>query len=116
MRLTLTPKALLLAALAPFALVVACGGGDDKSKTPSGARASCQADADCVVTTEQVGCCAACPDKPHAIPQLSFEQHKNACVAASCPAPSDRIECPQVDSPLGYVATCDHGTCAAIKK
>lgn len=115
MRLTLTPKALLLAVFAPLVLVVACGGKGDESKTPSGARASCQADSDCVVTT-QSGCCAACPDKPHAIPQLSFEQQKNACAAASCAAPSDRIECPQVDSPLGYVARCDHGTCAAIKK
>jgi len=101
----------------------ACGGSGDQQpgKTPSGARASCSNDAECVVTNEGGGnsaCCAACPDAPRAIPQLAFEQHKNKCAATSCVAQSstDRVECPVVEPVAHFVAKCKEGTCAAVKK
>jgi hypothetical protein len=100
--------------LVVIAVLAACGGAPDSGKTPTGARASCSGDSDCVMTN-QTGCCQACPQAPVAIPTLTFEQQKNRCAAASCAPSSDRIECPKVDAILDYVAKCDRGTCAAVK-
>lgn len=105
--------AVTLAALT--VIVVACGGSEDKGKTPSGARASCASDSDCVIS-DTSGCCKSCPDQPFGMPSLKAEQLKNKCAAASCAAPSDRIECPKVDPVDAFVAICKEGTCAAKKK
>ena len=102
--------AAVLAALA--LIVVACGGSEDKGKTPSGARASCASDSECVIS-DSSGCCKSCPDQPFGMPQLKFEQMQNTCAAASCAAPSDRIECPKVERKDAFVAICKEGTCAA---
>lgn len=96
-------------------IVVACGGSEDKGKTPSGARASCASDSDCTIS-DSAGCCKSCPDQPFGMPILTFEQQKNKCAASSCAAPSDRIECPKVESTDAFVAVCKEGTCAAKKK
>ena len=45
-----------------FLAISACGAPEDKGKTPSGARASCASDSECVITN-QSGCCAACPKR-----------------------------------------------------
>jgi hypothetical protein len=97
--------------------LLSCGSSEDKApaKTPSGARASCAADSECVITNQRA-CCPACAEAPYAIPTLAFEQHKNKCAAAACVAPSDRIECPKVDPVEMFVAKCKEGTCAAIKR
>lgn len=109
-------RARLLASVFTVLFVVAaCGGSEDKGKTPSGARASCAADSDCVVS-DKTGCCKACPDQPFGIPRLNAEQMENKCRVAECAAPSDRIECPKVESKDAFVAICKDGTCAVKKK
>lgn len=116
---------MVLRAISGFGLTVlmfcACGGGGGEAqqpgKTPSGARASCSTDVDCVLTSDEGGaCCAPCPGSPRAIPQLAFEQHKNKCAAVDCKPPSDRIECPKVEPLTQFVAKCKEGTCAAVHK
>ena len=100
---------------ATLVLLGACGGSEDKTKTSTGARASCAQDADCVVT-DTINCCAACKMAPLAIPKLSFEQNENKCSVVDCSARSERVECPQVASKDGFVAKCNDGTCAAVKR
>jgi hypothetical protein len=100
------------ACLSVVAIVCACGG--PSAKTPAGARASCSADSECVVTTES-SCCQSCPDAPRAIPTLAFEQMKNRCAEKDCAARSDRIECAKVEASTGWVPRCKDGTCAALK-
>jgi hypothetical protein len=100
---------------------LACGGGGENQqpgKTPTGARASCSADADCALTNDEGGaCCAPCAGSPRAIPQLAYEQHKNKCAAVDCKEPSsDRVECPKVEPMTAFHAKCKEGTCAAVKK
>lgn len=97
--------------------VAACGSSDPPGRTPSGAKASCASDSDCVITTGET-CCKPCEDNPRAIPAFEHERQRNKCAATSCQArsDSDRIECPTVESPAGYVAKCQQGTCAAVKK
>lgn len=107
--------AVLAALTLPLILIVACGGSEDKGKTPSGARASCASDSDCVISNSS-GCCKSCPDQPFGMPSLRAEQLKNQCAVADCVAPSDRIECPKVDPKDAFVAICKEGTCAAKKK
>ncbi|MBX3229748.1 MAG: hypothetical protein KIT84_05390 [Labilithrix sp.] len=109
----LSRLAVVLAALAFVA--VACGGSEDKGKTPSGARASCASDSDCTVS-DSSGCCKSCPDQPFGMPVLAFEQQKNKCAVVECAASSDRIECPKVEPTDAFVAYCKEGTCAARKK
>jgi len=96
-------------------VLAACGGSKD-GRTPSGARASCSEDADCMVTNEGSGCCPACPDVPRAIPKFAYEQRKNRCAAVDCPPASDRIECSQVEPVEAYVARCKKGVCIAEKR
>jgi hypothetical protein len=98
-------------------IVAACGGSDDKGmgKTPTGARASCAGDSDCVVS-DQSGCCKACPDQPFGMPSLAYEQQKNKCAVVECGTKSDRIECSKVDSKDAYAAICKDGTCAVKRK
>jgi hypothetical protein len=100
---------------AAFLVIVACGGASTDGKTPSGARASCSSDRDCVVT-DHSACCRACPDQPFAIPALNYAQIENKCATVDCAAKSDRIECPNVESKEAFVAICKEGTCAARKK
>lgn len=105
--------AVVFSALAVIA--AACGGSEDKGKTPSGARASCASDSDCTIS-DSAGCCKSCPDQPFGMPTLTFEQQRNKCAATTCPAQSDRIECPKVEPKEAFVAVCKEGTCAARKK
>lgn len=98
-----------------FAVVAACGGGTEPGKTPSGGRASCATDDECVISTS-TGCCKACPDQPFGMPALAAEQQQNKCKTVDCAASSDRIECPKTDPKDMYVAVCKDGTCAAKKK
>lgn len=107
----------VIASIGGAALLVAACGSDapPPGKTPTGARASCAADADCVISTGE-GCCKACAENPHAIPGIVQEQQRSKCAAVDCAASSDRIECPKVDSPAAYVARCQAGTCAAVKR
>jgi hypothetical protein len=95
-------------------VVVACGGSETPGKTPSGARASCASDSDCVVS-DHSDCCQSCPTEPFGMPQLRSEQLKNKCADKSCPERSDRIECPKVQPVAGFVAYCKEGTCAVKK-
>ena len=106
---------LMSIAVGVVVVLSACGGSEDKGKTPSRARASCAADSECVVT-DRSHCCAPCLEAPRAIPALAFEQQKNKCAAVECGAASDRIECPKVESKDGFVAKCNDGTCAAVKR
>ncbi len=98
-------------ALVGLVVIAACGGSEDKGKTPSGARASCASDGDCVVS-DTTGCCKACPNQPFGVPSLNAEQQKNKCASMKCPEASDRIECPKVAAKDGFVAICKEGTCA----
>ncbi|AKU93888.1 hypothetical protein AKJ09_00552 [Labilithrix luteola] len=105
----------LVVTLAIVGIFTACGGSGESARTPSGGRASCASDSDCVVVTK-TGCCSACPDTPRAIPSNVFEQQKNRCAAVECAPASDRIECPRVNGPEGYVAVCKERTCEAVKR
>jgi hypothetical protein len=96
-------------------VIVACSGSSGEGKTPSGARASCAGDGDCVVT-DHSACCLACPEQPFAIPTLNHAQIENKCAAVDCAAKSDRIECPKVEPKEAFLATCKEGTCAVRKK
>src|SRR4051812_24540345 len=96
----------IAAVLAALTLIVAaCGGSEDKGKTPSGARASCASDSDCTIS-DSSGCCKSCPDQPFGMPTLKAEQLQNKCAAVDCSAQSDRIECPKVESKDAFVAIC----------
>lgn len=94
--------------------LVACGSSKNEGKTPSGARASCAADGDCVVT-DRSNCCAPCKAHPFAIPMLAFEQQENRCAVVDCAPASDRIECSAVPPKTLFVAKCKDGTCAAVQ-
>ena len=107
-------RALGALALVGF-ILFACGGSEKEGKTPSGARASCAADSDCVVS-DRAACCKACPDQPFGMPSLNYTQMENKCASAKCPDSSDRIECPKVESKDGFVAICKEGTCAVKTK
>jgi hypothetical protein len=98
-------------------LLAACGGSSSAGpgKTSTGARASCEADTDCVVT-DTTSCCAPCLDAPRAIPALAQAQREKTCGTVDCAPASDRIECPKVEPKAGYVAKCIDGTCSAVKK
>jgi hypothetical protein len=96
-------------------VIAACGSSSSEGKTPSGARASCSTDHDCVVT-DHAACCRACPEQPFAIPALNHAQIENKCAAVECAAKSDRIECPKVDPKDAFLAICNEGTCAVRKK
>jgi hypothetical protein len=100
--------------VAVIVVVTACGGEPSPARTPAGGRASCAKDSDCVVT-DRSGCCDACPRAPFAIPSLVSEQRKNQCSVVECAAPPAGVVCAKVDSPVGYVARCREGTCAAEK-
>lgn len=104
----------LSAALFVLTLVVGACAHRDPDRTRLGAKASCHADSDCTVVT-QTSCCSACPESPRAIPVESADLRDRQCKEAHCPPSSDRIECPAVASPQGYIARCDQGTCAATK-
>lgn len=104
----------LSAALVVLSLVVGACASRDPERTRLGAKASCHVDSDCTIVT-QTSCCSACPESPRAIPVESAELRKRQCAAESCKAPSDRIACPAVASPQGYIARCDQGTCSATK-
>ncbi|MFO0734422.1 MAG: hypothetical protein U0270_01010 [Labilithrix sp.] len=109
-------RARVIGALAVVGLiVVACGGSAKEGKTPSGARASCAADSDCVVS-DHAACCKACPDQPFGMPSLNHAQMENKCAVVECSASSDRIECPKVEPKDLFVAICKEGTCAVKKK
>ena len=103
--LRLTPVLTVLAVLA------ACG-SRDPDRTRFGAKASCHVDSDCTLV-DKTSCCSACPESPRAIPVESAELRKRQCAEAHCPAPSERIECPKVESSKGFIARCDEGTCSA---
>lgn len=105
----------MVSVAAVLTVLVACGGSRDEGKTPSGARASCASDSECVITNKS-GCCAACPEAPHALPTLALEQRKSRCAEAACAPASDRIECPNVDPPEVYLAKCKEGTCTVVKR
>lgn len=106
----------VLGSLAAVGFVLfACGGSANEGKTPSGARASCASDGDCVVS-DHAACCKACLDQPFGMPSLSYAQMENKCAAVDCAAPSDRIECPKVEPKDAFVAICKEGTCAVRKK
>ena len=94
-------------------LVVACG-SSEPGKTPSGAKASCAADSDCVVS-DYSDCCQSCPTEPVGMPELRAAQLKNKCADKSCPERSDRIGCPKVQPTAGFVAYCKEGTFAGKK-
>ena len=102
------------AALSFLALAVACGSSDPPLRTPAGARASCAADADCVVTSSS-GCCACCKDAPHAIPQPEFARKERTCAAVDCAPCTEGIQCPKVEDASAFVAKCREGTCAAVR-
>ncbi len=109
----------MLRRAASFGLValtvqVACGSSKVDGQTPSGGRASCAADRDCVVT-DRSDCCAPCKARPFAIPTLAFEQQENRCAVVDCAPVSDRIECPAVPPKTLFVAKCKDGTCAAVQ-
>lgn len=109
-----------LARFLPHVLVVlavfcACGGSDERGKTPSGVRASCAVDADCVVT-DMSDCCARCRQAPHAVPKPDYEQRERTCAVIDCTLERGPFECRTVDSKDGYVAKCHAGTCAAVKR
>jgi hypothetical protein len=108
-------RVLALVAVVGVLIATACGGSEDKGKTPSGARASCASDSDCVVS-DHTGCCKACPDPPFGMPALNAEQQKNKCAKIECAPSSDRIECPKVEPKDGFIAVCKEGTCAAKKR
>lgn len=101
--------------LVVVALVVAACGGRDPGKTPSGAKASCAADSECVVS-DKAHCCETCPSQPFAIPELNAAQLANKCAEATCGGETDRVECPKVDPKDAFVAICKEGTCAVKKK
>lgn len=96
-------------------LIAACGSSEDKTKTPSGARASCQEDSECVLVTATT-CCAICQSEPRAIPKEDHVRQENKCATLDCAKASDRVECPKVASPDGFVAKCKDRTCAAVPK
>lgn len=93
----------------------ACGGSEKEGKTPSGARASCAADTDCVVS-DHAACCKACPDQPFGMPSLNYEQMEHKCAVIDCTPRSERIECAKVEPKEAFVAICKEGTCAVKKK
>ena len=99
--------------LVVLALLAACG-SRDPDRTRLGAKASCHEDGDCTLVTK-TSCCAACPESPRAIPVESAELRKRQCAETTCPAPSERIECPKVDASQRFIARCDEGTCSASK-
>ena len=106
----------MVGCLAALGLVIAaCGSSEKEGKTPSGARASCASDTDCVVT-DRSACCRACPEQPFAIPTLNHTQIENKCAVVECAAKSDRIECPKVEPKDAFLAICKEGTCAVRKK
>jgi len=95
-----------------FLLIVggaACN-SDPPARTPSGAKASCFSDFDCVVT--DFSCCACCKSEPHAIPKAELDKQQAACAAKSCEMCSDKIKCPEIQTRM-LVAKCKDGTCAA---
>ena len=104
----------LVALTVVLTVLMACGSSKNEGKTPSGARASCAADSDCVVT-DRSNCCAPCKARPFAMPTLAFEQQENRCSAVDCAPASDRIECPPVPPRTLFVAKCKDGTCAAVQ-
>jgi hypothetical protein len=95
--------------------VVACSGSESATKTPSGARASCAADADCEVTNF-AGCCACCESTAHAVPVLALSQQRSHCGVKECAACSTNIACASIERAEGYVARCKDGTCAAVRR
>jgi hypothetical protein len=111
----LLPKKLFAASLAALALAVACASSGPPARTPSGARASCSAAADCVVTNFG-GCCACCKDAVHAVPASDFAHRQHQCSVVDCSACADGIVCPKVEDAAGFVAKCQDGTCAAVRK
>jgi hypothetical protein len=105
-----------VAPLALLAVLTTCDcGGKPSGLTPSGARASCDSDADCALT-DVAGCCACCKSAPSAIPKLALAQRNNRCAAADCAACSSSIECAKVEPLTAFAAACRQGTCAAVRK
>lgn len=98
-----------------LALGVAACGSDPPSRTPSGARASCIADTDCVVT-DFTGCCSCCRSAPHALPKAEADRQTAACATRDCPACADNLTCAPVRSATEYDARCVDGTCAAVAR
>jgi hypothetical protein len=96
-------------------LFLACASSPPPGRTPSGGYTSCTSDADCVVTTFG-GCCACCPDTPRAVPASKLEAQRTSCARADCATCSDRIDCPKTEPVSAFVARCQDGTCAALRK
>lgn len=99
-------------------VIAACASaGAVSGKTPTAGDASCEVDSDCVITTGE-SCCALCVENPRAIPASEHQRQQARCAVIDCTIkPADeRSECPKVESPAGYRAKCERGTCAATKR
>jgi len=111
----MTRRDLLAAALVVMALAAACG-KSEPARTPAGGKVSCTSDSDCVVTTSS-GCCACCPDAPHAVPRAAADKQTAICATAQCEACAQGISCPAAaEPPSAFTAACKDGTCAALHK
>lgn len=102
-------------ALLLLTFAAACGKSEALGKTPSGARASCASDSDCVLTTT-TSCCSCCPNAPAALPKEEQERKESECARVSCKPCDEKIECAKVESIESFVAKCKDGACAAVHK
>jgi len=94
----------------------ACSKSESPATTPSGARASCSADADCEVTNF-AGCCACCESTAHAVPAIALSQQRAHCAIKDCEiACSSNIQCAKIERAAAFVAHCKDGTCAAVHR
>jgi hypothetical protein len=99
-----------------FALVaIAACGSDPPARTPAGAKASCFADTDCVVT-DFTTCCSCCRSAPHALPKVEAGRQTDRCKVADCAPCADNLTCAPQPPTTDFVAKCNEGTCAAVKR
>jgi hypothetical protein len=100
----------------PLLLIIGACASRGPARTPTGARASCSSDDDCIVT-DFAGCCPCCKIEPYAAPRGDAARRKNACAATECTACDPNVVCPKVVGRVAdLVAKCKDGTCAAVAR